>query len=115
MLTDEGDSVLDPFAGSCATGEICERLKRNWICAELRTGLCRRRAGALSIQTTRRPTVVVLAANSNFVGPKSTQRIVDFYKLPRGGRSLEQVPRKADAGEERRKTSQEYEGPKSTA
>jgi DNA modification methylase len=36
MLTDEGDTVLDPFAGSCVTGEVCERLKRSWICAELR-------------------------------------------------------------------------------
>ncbi|MGH9476406.1 MAG: DNA-methyltransferase [Terriglobales bacterium] len=36
MLTDEGDSVLDPFAGSCVTGEVCERLRRKWTCVELR-------------------------------------------------------------------------------
>ncbi|HAX41762.1 MAG TPA: site-specific DNA-methyltransferase [Solibacterales bacterium] len=35
MLTDEGDSVLDPFGGSCVTGEVCERLRRNWTCVEL--------------------------------------------------------------------------------
>lgn len=35
MLSDKGDLVLDPFGGSCVTGEACERLKRNWICAEL--------------------------------------------------------------------------------
>lgn len=35
MLTDEGDLVLDPFAGSCVTGEVCERLKRRWLCSEL--------------------------------------------------------------------------------
>ncbi len=35
MLTDPGALVLDPFAGSCVTGEVCERLKRNWICVEL--------------------------------------------------------------------------------
>jgi len=35
MLTDEGDLILDPFAGSCVTGEVCERLHRNWICVEL--------------------------------------------------------------------------------
>lgn len=35
MLTDKGDKVFDPFAGSCATGEVAERLKRNWVCAEL--------------------------------------------------------------------------------
>ncbi len=35
MLTDEGDLVIDPFAGSCVTGEVCERLNRKWICVEL--------------------------------------------------------------------------------
>lgn len=35
MLTDEGDIVLDPFAGSCVTGEVCERLRRQWLCVEL--------------------------------------------------------------------------------
>ncbi|MFB3826293.1 MAG: site-specific DNA-methyltransferase [Bryobacteraceae bacterium] len=35
MLTDEGDSVLDPFAGSCITGEVCERLRRKWVCVDL--------------------------------------------------------------------------------
>jgi DNA modification methylase len=35
MLTDPGDLVVDPFAGSCITGEVAERLKRRWICGEL--------------------------------------------------------------------------------
>jgi len=35
MLTDPGDLVVDPFAGSCVTGEVCERLKRSWLCIEL--------------------------------------------------------------------------------
>ncbi len=35
MLTDVGDLVIDPFAGSCVTGEVAERLDRNWICIEL--------------------------------------------------------------------------------
>lgn len=35
MLTDPGDFVFDPFGGSCITGEIAERLKRKWACAEL--------------------------------------------------------------------------------
>lgn len=34
MLTDEGDTVFDPFAGSCVTGEVSERLKRSWICVD---------------------------------------------------------------------------------
>ena len=34
MLTDRNDLVLDPFAGSCVTGEVCEKLERRWICCE---------------------------------------------------------------------------------
>ncbi|MGH6871254.1 MAG: DNA-methyltransferase [Rhizomicrobium sp.] len=35
MLTDRGDMVVDPFGGSCITGEVAERLGRKWLCAEL--------------------------------------------------------------------------------
>lgn len=35
MATDPSDLVLDPFAGSCVTGEVAERLGRKWVCAEV--------------------------------------------------------------------------------
>lgn len=35
LLTDEGDTVVDIFGGSCTTGEVCERLGRNWKCFEI--------------------------------------------------------------------------------
>ncbi len=35
MLTDESDLVVDPFAGSNVTGEVCERLKRHWIAIDI--------------------------------------------------------------------------------
>jgi DNA modification methylase len=35
FLTTEGDLVLDPFAGSCTTGEAAERLNRRWVGFEL--------------------------------------------------------------------------------
>lgn len=35
MCTDPGDLVVDPFGGSCMTGEVCERLGRRWACGEL--------------------------------------------------------------------------------
>ncbi len=35
MLTDAGDFVVDPFAGSCVVGEAAERLKRKWYCCDL--------------------------------------------------------------------------------
>jgi DNA modification methylase len=34
FLTDAGDTVLDPFAGSNTTGEACEEMSRNWIAVE---------------------------------------------------------------------------------
>lgn len=34
FLTDPGDLVVDPFAGSCVTGEVCERLRRSWMCCD---------------------------------------------------------------------------------
>lgn len=35
FLTDEGDLVLDPFAGSNTTGESCENNQRNWVSLEV--------------------------------------------------------------------------------
>lgn len=35
MLTNVGDIVVDPFAGSCVTGMVAERLRRKWACIEL--------------------------------------------------------------------------------
>ncbi len=35
FLTDAEDVVLDPFAGSNVTGEVCERLERQWLSMEL--------------------------------------------------------------------------------
>lgn len=45
MLTDPGDLVIDPFAGSCVTGKVAERLGRRWICVDTEEGYLR---GALS-------------------------------------------------------------------
>jgi DNA modification methylase len=38
MLTEVGDLVVDPFCGSCATGEAAERTRREWICCDLVEG-----------------------------------------------------------------------------
>jgi len=34
MLTESGDLVLDPFAGSNTTGAVCEEINRRWIASE---------------------------------------------------------------------------------
>jgi len=38
FLTDEGDMVLDPFAGSNTTGSVAERMNRRWLSIELDAG-----------------------------------------------------------------------------
>lgn len=35
FLTDEGDIILDPFAGSNTSGYVAEKLKRNWVGIEI--------------------------------------------------------------------------------
>jgi site-specific DNA-methyltransferase (cytosine-N4-specific) len=59
MLTDVGDVVLDPFAGSCVTGEVCERLSRQWICIELREDFLEGARGRFTeAPRSRRPTAI---------------------------------------------------------
>jgi site-specific DNA-methyltransferase (cytosine-N4-specific) len=75
MLTDPGELVVDPFAGSCVTGEVCERLERKWVCIELIEDYLK---GALG----------------RFKKPKTTTQYSllvpqpepsDYYKVPRPG------------------------------
>lgn len=49
MVTDEGDVVLDPFAGSCIVGAVAGRLNRRWVCMEQNEDYLK---GALSRFTT---------------------------------------------------------------
>jgi DNA modification methylase len=35
FLSDPGDIVLDPFAGSCMTGAVAESMQRQWLCCDL--------------------------------------------------------------------------------
>ncbi|MEI6758683.1 MAG: DNA methyltransferase [Chlorobium sp.] len=37
FLTNPGDLVLDPFAGSNTTGYVADGLKRQWVGVELRS------------------------------------------------------------------------------
>ena len=36
MLTNKGDLVVDPFAGSCMTGAVAELFQRRWACCEIK-------------------------------------------------------------------------------
>jgi len=74
MLTNPGDLVLDPFAGSCVTGEVCEKLGRKWICVEIVEEYL---WGALSRFQTK---------PSKSAGMRSHRSCdSDFYKIPRPG------------------------------
>lgn len=73
MLTDEDDIVIDPFAGSCMTGDVCERLKRQWICCEVIEEYLKGATGRF---------------RDNAISERSAIDIEDdssYYKIPRPG------------------------------
>jgi site-specific DNA-methyltransferase (cytosine-N4-specific) len=72
MLTDEGDLVVDPFAGSCVTGEVSERLKRKWICAELRDDYVEAARGRF-----------VSGSEHKTSGRNRSKKSKQFYRMPR--------------------------------
>ena len=61
MLTDPGDVVVDPFAGSCVTGAVSEALGRRWVACEMSEEYLE---GALARFT---PTVQPLMSEKNVV------------------------------------------------
>ncbi len=74
MLTDPGDAVVDPFGGSCVTGEVCERLERQWTCIELLEEYCE---GALG-RFVRHPKETAKPA-------KDVSGDANYYRMPRPG------------------------------
>lgn len=74
MLSDPGDQVLDPFAGSCVTGEVAERLQRRWICVELLEDYLK---GALGRFERNPPT--------NGKSDSNPDDDNNFYRVPRPG------------------------------
>ena len=74
MLTEAGDLVVDPFAGSCVTGEVCERTERRWACIELLDEYCEAALGRFvrDPQETAKP-----ATNPDAPA--------NYYRVPRPG------------------------------
>ena len=70
MLTDEGDLVLDPFGGSCVTGEVCERLNRRWVCVEIVEEYLEGAKGRFERPPTRRTA-------------RDPDRAENYYRVPR--------------------------------
>ena len=94
MLTEPGDLVVDPFAGSCVTGEVCERIGRRWVCIELLEDYCEAALGRF----------VRNSAEHTGAAPGS-RAPSNYYRVPRPGilwndRDADPLP--ADGGRQRR-------------
>jgi DNA modification methylase len=75
MLTDKGDSIIDPFAGSCVTGEVAERLERKWLCCELVEEYLKGALGRFQ-----------LPRNKDHAGmPADANKDSNYYRIPRPG------------------------------
>ena len=73
MLTDPGDMVLDPFGGSCVTGEVAERLGRQWACVETVESYLRGAKGRFE-------------ATARTMKPEGTKKGGDgYYRIPHPG------------------------------
>lgn len=94
MLTDRGDLVVDPFGGSCVTGEVCERLGRRWACVELNEEYLRGAIGRFEDKPREAQTSLPTP-----VDPSA------FYKIPRPGLvwNGDDEPLPADGGRSRPK------------
>jgi site-specific DNA-methyltransferase (cytosine-N4-specific) len=93
MLTDQGDLVLDPFAGSCVTGEVAQRLGRKWLCAELLEDYLKGAVGRFT------PGGAATAKDS-----AKAKRQEGYYRIPRPGllwNGSDGEPLQADGGKKR--------------
>lgn len=94
MLTDAGDLVVDPFAGSCVTGEVCERLGRKWQCIELVENYCEAALGRF-----------VRDPKENGKPVANPEDTANYYRVPRpgilwNGDLIDRLPK--DGGKKRR-------------
>ena len=100
MLTDPGDLVVDPFAGSCVTGEVCERIERRWTCIELLREYCEAAFGRF------------IRDPQESMKPASTpDNPSGYYRLPRPGLlwdTEEGRPLPGDGGQSRRSTKDKF-------
>src|SRR5512133_1179750 len=99
MLTDPGALVVDPFAGSCATGEVCGRLGRRWRCVEVREEYLQGAIGRFDAPRAPAPTRAAAARPGNGSDSRS------HYQVPRPGllwNETGQEPLRDDGGRTRR-------------
>lgn len=73
MLTEEGDFVIDPFAGSCVTGEVCQKLNRKWICIDMEEEYLRGALGRFEVK------------HKEIYTKKKKEKPEVYYKIPKPG------------------------------
>ncbi len=104
MLTDRGDLVVDPFAGSCATGEAAERTDRNWLCCDLVEDYLKGAIGRFQPNS-----------NGNVKPDKTSKEQADSsYRIYKPGamwKAAEHEPLPADGGAKRRPSSKKAIAP----
>jgi DNA modification methylase len=90
MLTDTGDVVVDPFAGSCVTGQVCERLERSWTCVELEEEYLKGALGRFVRDSNPKPRGKPRRQNQMALGLRDKSKAKkeddeDYYKLAHPG------------------------------
>ncbi|MCG3181573.1 MAG: Modification methylase PvuII [Phycisphaerae bacterium] len=103
MLTDRGDFVIDPFAGSCPTGAVAERLHRRWLCSEISADYV---AGAIG-RFTSGPSEDSDEDAGLFQDSGAIASDGDYYRIPRPGilwNGAKESPLPADGGKKRPKS-----------
>lgn len=93
MLTDRGDTVVDPFGGSCMTGEVCERLERRWQCIEVCEDYLKGARGRFEHRFSEKPV-------------SNPQDQKNYYRIPRPGilwNGYEEESLPEDGGKKRHK------------
>ena len=105
MLTEPGDLVVDPFAGSCVTGEVSERLRRRWVCSELSERYLYGALGRFERERDTSPNGAkgkIRSRKQGEAGPELDEG--DYYRLPRPGlfwNGLDETPLPSDGGQAR--------------
>ncbi|GIT86159.1 hypothetical protein ROBYS_11750 [Roseobacter sp. OBYS 0001] len=93
FLTDEGDLVLDPFAGSNTTGAVAERLNRKWLSIEADWSYAANSIGRFdpeAIIDTHSQILISEAENAEAFG--ATDEEIDEETLAENSSSQDQLP-----------------------
>lgn len=85
FLTNPGDMVVDPFAGSCVTGEVAERLRRRWICCELSEDYLKGAKGRFMDDRTKAKTTKTDSSPYQVFPPCAMNGVADNTPLPEDG------------------------------